>query len=62
MRLIAWLYVLALGGLTLALMSVMRRGYVRLAAILVNIGLWIILTVAAYFNGGVAAPGLQWIL
>ncbi len=56
MLFIAWLYVLALGGLTLALMLVMRRGHVRQAAIAVNIGLWIIITAAAYFNGGVAAP------
>jgi PAS domain S-box-containing protein len=56
MLLIAWLYVLAIGMMTVTLMAVMRRGYVRRAAIAVNIGLWLIMTVAAYFNGGVAAP------
>jgi PAS domain S-box-containing protein len=56
MLLIAWLYVLSLGGLAVALMAVMRRGYVRAAAIAVNLGLWSILTVAVFFNGGVVAP------
>ena len=35
MWLVAWLYVLALGGLSVALMVLMRRGYVRAAAILI---------------------------
>ena len=56
MLLTAWLYVLALGGLTVALMVSMRRGQVQRAAMAVNLGLWLVLTVAAYFNGGVAAP------
>ncbi len=55
-RLIAWLYVLAIAVLTLTLMVLTRRGYVQRAAILINLGLWIVLTVAAYFNGGVIAP------
>jgi PAS domain S-box-containing protein len=53
---IAWLYVIAIGTLTVTLMVVMRRGYVRFTAIGVNVGFWLILSVAAYFNGGVAAP------
>src|SRR3974377_2029666 len=53
---VAWLYALALGALSWSLMVVMRHGSVRTAGISVNIGLWIIITVAAYFNGGVIAP------
>ncbi len=56
MLLIAWLYVLATGVLTMTIMYVMWCGHVRAAAVSVNVGLWIILTVAAYFNGGVVAP------
>jgi PAS domain S-box-containing protein len=56
MQPVAWLYALALGGLALALMAVTRRGYVRAATIAINLGLWIIMTVAAYSNGGVVAP------
>jgi PAS domain S-box-containing protein len=52
----AWLYVIAVGALAVSLMLIMRRGYVRFAAIALNVGFWIILTVAAYSNGGVAAP------
>ena len=56
MLLTAWLYVFVLVTLTVTLMVIMRRGYVQRAAISINLGLWLILTVAAYFNGGVAAP------
>ncbi|HTP08522.1 MAG TPA: PAS domain S-box protein, partial [Anaerolineae bacterium] len=52
----AWLYVLGLGGLTAALLIVLRRGQVRAAALGINLGLWIFMTIAAYFYGGVVAP------
>jgi PAS domain S-box-containing protein len=48
--------VFVLVTLTVTLMVIMRRGDVQRAAILINVGLWLILTVAAYFTGGVAAP------
>jgi|GEM_PF-1149200 len=55
-RLIIWLYAAVLAGLTLSSMFLSRRGNVRLGAITINIGLWILLTIAAYSAGGVIAP------
>ncbi len=42
----------ALGG-----MIALRRGYVRAVSIMVTVGVWLILISAAFFNGGVQAPG-----
>ncbi|HSD83250.1 MAG TPA: PAS domain S-box protein, partial [Anaerolineae bacterium] len=52
----AWLYVAMLAGLMLGLLFLTRRGKVQLAAVGVNAGLWIIMTLASYFYGGVIAP------
>ncbi len=55
-RLATWSYALVVDGLALGLLYLMRQGRVRFSAVVINIGLFIILTVAAYFNGGVVAP------
>ncbi|CAG0928900.1 Phytochrome-like protein cph1 [Thermoflexales bacterium] len=52
----AWLYVALVTGLMLGLLFLTRRGKVQLAAVGVNAGLWIIMTLASYFYGGVLAP------
>ncbi len=55
-RLATWSYALVVVGLSLGLLYLMRQGRVLFSAVTINLGLFIILTVAAYFNGGVVAP------
>ena len=52
----AWLYVLILGALTVALLIMLQRGQVRAAALGINIGLWTLMTIASFLYGGVVAP------
>lgn len=52
-------YVSFLVGLVLSLIFVMRRGQVRLAASVIVVGLWAVLTVAAITSSGVTAPAFN---
>jgi PAS domain S-box-containing protein len=53
---VAWLYELAIAAVVGGALWLTRRGLVQPAALLLTSMLWLILTVAAYSNGGVLAP------